>query len=734
MKKSNKTIKFILIVIILLIIIIFVFNFVRSDENSKSKINFLNNYAAFKESSLMKTPNNEHLYYYQKGWIKEKNNYLMVLPKSKLRFFSLEKKKRTIYMELSKNGFFKNQDNLEIQLFFNGIHFENLKIKSQNSSFLLSVSEKFIKKGNNILEIIINKHNYDKQDQLGYLILNKFMIKEYKRTKEFIFNSNKTNSTIVQPSQSQFEYYMIPKGNEIFNYSFKTHKVSRRNNISAKVLINLKRKDKKEITLKKIELSSKKNQKHSGKFKLNSYAGEIIKLSFIFLTPKPNSTLIWENLFIAKKEEKNILKNKNKLLKRKPHIFLILIDAARYDRFGFSGYKMNITPKIDAFAKTAFDFSNFYAQAPYTTASVASMLSGLYPETHTVRYKHDELPKQVTTISQYLNKIGYITNSISGSVALEKNKLIKNFKKFISIRSKVNWSRSTMDIEKLNNFINNSNLLKPNFFYIHLLPPHEPYNPPSPFNSIITKTSRPKLHHLIRIRDKANRYSMTDKNYMKYLHNCYLNNLIYADHLFGEIVKTLKEKNIFEDSLVIISSDHGEAFFEHLQVGHNTTNYNDMIQIPFVLKMPNQNKGIKIGGNFGLIDLSPTILELLGVRLENSMQGISFSSILFGEKSKFKERFLYSRAVSKMFNFSIIYGNYKYIYNSGRGELYNIKNDPDEKNDISNQETLLSGYLRQQGFYKMYRNIKLREQKNIKRKKVKNKEKYKEALKSLGYI
>ncbi len=731
----RKTFFYIGLVVFFIVIALIIFlNFFYSGKNYKYPINFLNKYAVVKESSFMETPQNEPFYYFQKGWLKRGKKYLMILPKSSIRFFSIEKKKRTIYIELSKGNLFNELKTITIELLLNGIHFKNLEISTRNNSFLLPAPKKFIKKGNNILELIVNKKNLDKQKQPGYLYLNKFSIKKYKRTKNFLFKNSDNRSEIIQPSQSLFEYYVVPKRKETFHYSFKARKIFSADKIIGKVLVKLKIKNKKEITIAEFVLSNNSKNKYYGKFKLDAYSGKIVRLSFILLSSKTYLTVKWENLFIEKENINNVVNKSIKMMEKKPHIFLILIDAARYDRFGFSGFNKKVTPIINRFAKKSYNFISFFAQAPYTTASVATMLSGLYPETHTVRYKDDELPENVSTISQYLNKNGYITNAISGSIALTKNNLIKDFKKTLNIRSKKKWRGSAMQIEKLKKFIGGSDFSKPNFFYIHLLPPHEPYIPPAPFNENFTKTSLNKMRKRIGIRDKANLYLNIDKEYLSYIHKCYLNNLSYADYLVGEIIGKLKDNDIFNDSIIIISSDHGEAFFEHSKLGHNTTNYNEMIQIPFLLKMPRQKKGVQIKKNHGLIDLTPTILELLNINFKIKMQGRSFAPILFQEKFKFNKRFLYSRTASKNFNLALIYGDYKYIYYSGRGELYNLKDDPDELNDISKENQLLAGLLRQEAFIKIFESNRIKKQYNIKGKQVKDKNRYLEELKSLGYL
>ena len=731
MRQKDFTFYVIAIITIAIAFGLFINFFKKKDIH---QINFLNNYAVISESSLMKAPKNEPNYFFQKGWLRQGQKYLMTLPKSTLRFFSLEKKERTIYIELSKSNFFKDVKKIKIELILNGIPFKELDIYDKNNSHILTASEKFIKTGNNILEIYVNKKQHDKHTQKGYLFLNKFIIKEYKRRKSFKFENNNDVAKVTQPSQSGFEYYILPQNKEILHYSFFVPKVYSREEKIGEVLIKIKRQDREEKLLKKIVLHNKSKKQYSGMLKLEPYSNEIIRLSFNLFSHKPYLSIVWNKLFVENKKKEIVEQKSNKFFKKKPHVFLIIIDAARYDRFGFSGYNNKIAPRINEFAKKSFNFVRFFAQAPYTTASVASMFSGAYPETHTVRYKNDELPHNVISTAEYLNQNKYITNIVSGSIALKKNNLTKGFNKTLNIRSTKKWNGSSMQIEKLKNFIKESDFTKPNFFYIHLLPPHEPYIPPSPFNSIFTETSRKKLQKRIRIRDRANLYSNIDNDYASYLHKCYLNNLNYADFLVGEIIDKLKSIDIFNESMIMVSSDHAEAFFEHLQLGHNTTNYNDMIHIPFLLKMPQQKKGIEIKSNFGLIDITPTILELLGIKPQKNMQGISFAPILFGEQNKHKKRFLYSRTASKNFNIALIYDNYKYIYYSGRGELYDIENDPNELNDISDNKPLLAGLLRQEVFIKMFENIKLRKKNNIIRKQVKNKKKYQEELKSLGYL
>jgi arylsulfatase A-like enzyme len=186
---------------------------------------------------------------------------------------------------------------------------------------------------------------------------------------------------------------------------------------------------------------------------------------------------------------------------------------------------------------------------------------------------------------------------------------------------------------------------------------------------------------------KAERYRIFNPSFTENLRRMYLNNLFYADYLVGEVLRTLKNQNLFDRSLIIITSDHGEAFFEHGKYTHNSTNYDEMIRVPFLVKLPGQQEARIIDHPYSLVDLLPSLVTWLDLPAgELPGPGIPICLDSSAEDSRF--RAIFSRAVGKDHNLSIVQNHHKYIFYSGRDELYNLITDPVEKHNLAQQQPL----------------------------------------------
>jgi len=423
------------------------------------------------------------------------------------------------------------------------------------------------------------------------------------------------------------------------------------------------------------------------------------------------------------------------ILNQKPHIFLIMIDAARYNLIDKIIEGEELTPNINRFAKRSVVFSNFYAPAPYTLASVVSMLSGLYPETHSARYRDSQMPEGIKTLPQYLSSKGYFSAAFVGNLVLFNHNLIKDFDTRMNVRGDKFRLNSYNDIMKINQYLMEADFKIPQFHYYHLLPPHEPYHPPAPFDQKFIKINYIRNHNRFRKKMKEiNKFRYEDTSFRDVLYKCYLNNVHYADYMVGEILKRLKEKKIFRQSLIILTSDHGEAFGEHGLYGHNSSHFNEMIKIPFMLKMPDQENRRVVKGVYGLIDILLAMFDWLGIKENNSLQGKSFVPALSSHSLEPSNRFLYSRAVSNEYHFALIGQQWKLIFNRGQSLLFDLNNDPQETSSLSDDFPFQVGFLKQKAFSQFYKNLDLRKKLKIKPKKIKDMEKYRQELKTLGYL
>lgn len=407
------------------------------------------------------------------------------------------------------------------------------------------------------------------------------------------------------------------------------------------------------------------------------------------------------------------------------NIILITIDCLRADHIHCMEYNKNITPTIDWLAKNGIMFSNAFANGPYTPYSVPSFLTSNIPP----------IPKRTDNIAQILRSNGYATaafvpnpiifsESIGGfranqgfdlfDLMLSKSKqyrltieflrmaIMKYFrlgikekgmahKSFYSIYDKLIQTlprffcpKNHLHIptaENVNkraiNWIKNQD--NKFFLWVHYMDVHEPYAPMNYENQ------NEMLYLITKYRDFPN---MLSKQEIQKLINLYDLELEYTDKALDDFLKELKKLDLLDKSIIILSSDHGDAFGEHGTLGHGgkfrAQLYDEFIHVPLIIHGLKE-KGIVIDKQVQLLDLAPTICELLKISIPPSFFGESlFSPSARGLIAK-SGWYLGYRT-----------DNYKLIINKSELDqpgLYDLKDDPEEKNNIYNKNKKLRDKL-----------------------------------------
>lgn len=438
--------------------------------------------------------------------------------------------------------------------------------------------------------------------------------------------------------------------------------------------------------------------------------------------------------------------------KFKPNIVIVTLDALRPDHLGCYGYKRNTSPNIDKIAKEGVLFLNTIAQSSWTVPSLPSILTSNYLPAHEVVDFGDKISEKLFTLTYLLKINGYQTGFFSNNYNISTIlRFDEHFDSFYTVQTyKMNFDEK-WNIKKGESKINIANInhrvikwIKENrrkrfFLWVHYLDPHNPMNPPLLYkkmfiNDNLSKTQinvpisnddyfgRDGIPHLLA---KANSY-ITDLNY--YI-SIYDGAIRYTDDLVGELVENFKKMNLDKKTLFIISSDHGEGLGEHnFYFTHGTYLYDELIKVPLIIKFDKLTpKGKTIVTQVQHIDIAPTILQILGIRKPRSMVGLSLIPLI-------KEKDIY--AAPYAFSFlggkgSIRNNEWKLIYNEDGGyELYNLKKDPTEKNNLVSLEKEEFENLKE----KLDNYMNQLEELNARRTKPVLEEKQKERLKSLGYL
>jgi len=345
-------------------------------------------------------------------------------------------------------------------------------------------------------------------------------------------------------------------------------------------------------------------------------------------------------------------------------VFLISVDTLRADHLPLYGYTGVETPHLDALARDSVVFANAVSHVPLTLPSHASVFTGLLPFQHGVRdnlgYRLEESHE---TLATFLKKKGYATGAAVSAIVLDHASGISRGFDFYedAIESRQSAEaigrvqRSGDRTEKiLENWIEKQPSGGRLFGFLHLYEPHAPYEPPEPFRT-------------------------------RYAQHPYDGEIAAADAIVGSFLDFLKKKNLYDGSLIIFMSDHGEGLGDHGEDEHGLLLYRESVWVPLFVKLPRGSlSGKRVSRPAALVDVFPTVSGVLGDTVRAGLAGQSLIPLADGGP----DRRIYSETLYPRFHFgwsdlaSLTDDRYQYI-EAPRPELYDFQKDPKEKTDLA---------------------------------------------------
>lgn len=353
-------------------------------------------------------------------------------------------------------------------------------------------------------------------------------------------------------------------------------------------------------------------------------------------------------------------------------VVLISMDTCRADHLGCYGYWRNTTPNIDAVAAEGIVFNNAFTSVPITLPSHSSMMTGTIPLYHNVRENVNyRLSESNITIAEILQENGFKTGAFVGAFVLDSrfgldqgfetyNDSLKKENKAAFMFAERNAEEVTQAADKWLEQHRDDKF----FLFLHYFDPHSPYN----------------FHKRFGFKSKAGQPSLVDR---------YDSEIAYTDNCIGKVIKKLKDLDLYDSTLLIITSDHGESLGEHSEKTHGFFIYNSSLHVPLIFKMPKGPKGKKIDDFVGLIDIVPTVCKSLGIAVPEHIQGRDLNTLILNDSESIEERFLYCESlVSTKFGLNPFLGllsdRWKYIHTS-KPELYDLEKDFHEKHNLYNE-------------------------------------------------
>ncbi|MFA5147305.1 MAG: sulfatase [Candidatus Omnitrophota bacterium] len=384
----------------------------------------------------------------------------------------------------------------------------------------------------------------------------------------------------------------------------------------------------------------------------------------------------------------------------RPNIVWIVIDALRADHLGCYGYGRDTSSFIDGFAGKGILFEHAFSQESYTQASVASFFTSTYPWVNKVLYDKpmiDVLDPAFVTIAEILKEAGYDTAAFVFNPHL---KAIFNFGQGfdlysdggkglkVVLRDPGSHETAKKISAKVKRYLERTGGKRPVFLYLHYRDVHGPYMPPPPYDSVFPGPD-----------------------------SAYDGEIRYADNSIRALFTLLKGYGIDNrNSVIIVTADHGEEFYDdpppdkRSPGGHGRTLYNELIHVPLIMSIPGLPAGKRIGAYVGLIDIAPTLCDILKIdrKRYGRFQGMTLLPVINGEDDGHRPVYgggKYGRGF-------VIRGGYKYYIdlknktascmrpadndNVMREELYDMNADFNEVMDLSGARPDIVSELRKE--------------------------------------
>jgi arylsulfatase A-like enzyme len=321
----------------------------------------------------------------------------------------------------------------------------------------------------------------------------------------------------------------------------------------------------------------------------------------------------------------------------RPNILVIAIDSLRADRVDFYDTQRNLTPFLGSLAEHGNVFWNAYAQSSWASPSLASLWTSRYPSQHGVNAFNSVLSGTEPVLAKILQQHGYATGGFSANFLLTKEMgFAQGFDRYQVFANPP--KPRNMFFKTRAEQVNREALAwldtvrgqgTPVFLYLHYMEPHFPYVPPKQFfDRILAQRSNPLaerqvIYEMFYIH--PDRWWQTDERTVAVLRDMYDGEVMHIDAKLRPLFSGLKSRGFLDHSIVVITSDHGEAFLEHGKTSHGNTLYNELIHVPLLLLISGQPSRMDIRRPVSLIDLGPTLLDLIGISAPPSFEGGSLA-------------------------------------------------------------------------------------------------------------
>jgi len=330
-----------------------------------------------------------------------------------------------------------------------------------------------------------------------------------------------------------------------------------------------------------------------------------------------------------------------------PNVLLIVVDTLRADRLGWYGPNGNLTPFLDSLAARGHVAWNAYAPVSWTSPSVASLWTSRYPSQHGITTFGSVLAASELTLAEILGQRGFVTGGFTANPGLSTNLgYAQGFERYETFPRDGAVAEGFWMTKGRAEEIQNAALAwldtlgrgpypgRPVFLYLQYMEPHFPYHPPEDIvpaamarrgdPAIAQQTGRDMF-----LTDAGKRnWVHPDKNALDFIEDLYDAEVMGLDRELRGFFAALESRGFLANAVVVVTADHGEEFGDHEGLGHGKTLYNEVLHVPLLLVLPGQARRADLRDAVSLVDVTPTLLDLLGVPAPPSVEGHSFAAAL----------------------------------------------------------------------------------------------------------
>lgn len=361
------------------------------------------------------------------------------------------------------------------------------------------------------------------------------------------------------------------------------------------------------------------------------------------------------------------------------NVLLIVIDTLRADHLGAYGYGRKTSPQIDVFAAGAVRYARAWSQAPWTTPSVASLLTGRQPVRFGITDVESTLPDDATLLSERLSEAGYRTGAIvSHRFVSSRWGFDQGFDHFDDSQALDHDAITSPAIsERAIRFLD-EHASDDFFLFLHYFDPHFAYREHDEHVFPSRWPYRGPVGPEVRFGELLRRQSSLNQADADELKRLYDSEIAFTDAHIGRVLAHLEALGLGDETMVILTADHGEEFLDHARLGHTKTLYDEVLRVPLLVRIPGTPAAV-VESPVALLDVVPTVLAALGLPPAKEAEGRVLP--LPGDASR-EPRVIVSATQRRAPKRAAIDDRYKLIRSADGDEIFDLIDDPRERTPI----------------------------------------------------